>query len=149
MHIYETHPICWEFIESMSKITQGTKPVFLSEGGQGSAYNSIATKRNILKAGATFENYWLTNWIEPAVKGLETIWTKYRLYNIYPNIEDMLVASQKMAASQRAIFFKVVRSSPGINGYSLTSMTDTGAGEGIMDDFRHYKADHCKMLSDG
>jgi hypothetical protein len=149
VHIYESHPIRWEFIESMRNIAEGTRPIFVSEGGQASACNSIASNRNMLRVQPSGKNIMLTDWIEPAVRDLEAIWTKYRLYNIYPNIEDMLVASQKMAATQRAIFFNVIRSNPGINGYSLTSLTDLGAGEGIMDDFRHFKSGYYNVISDG
>jgi hypothetical protein len=152
VHIYESYPISWEFIESMANLSNSPKPIFVSEGGQSSAIDPIASMRYVLEAGATNR---LSDYIEPKIKGLEAIWAKYKLYDVYSNIEEMVIDSQKMAADQRAIYFNVIRSNPKINGYNVTSLTDVGLndyfgdGEGVMDEFRHFKAGHYQVTSDG
>lgn len=146
VHIYEGHPINREFLESMSALARKTNPVFVSEGGQASVPDPLGFERHFLKAGGASR---LLKEYQPKARALEGVWNKYRLHDIYPSIEEMIVDSQRMAAAQRAIYFSAVRANPGINGYSLTSLTDIGAGEGLMDDFRHYKAGHFQAVSDG
>lgn len=139
-HIYELHPISWRFVEDMARLTEGVRPIFVSEAGQSSASDPIAFKKSLLAAGA---NQNLLDPVEARIKTLEAMWSKYGLYDVYPNIEDMLIASQRMGAAQRAIFFNIIRSNPRFIGYNVTD--DTCA----MDEFKHFRAGHLQVLSEG
>jgi hypothetical protein len=121
VHIYESFPVSWEFQESFLRSVGKSKPVFVSEGGQGSANQVIAAKRNLQLAGSSAQTWQLNGWVGKMSDGLEMIWKKYGLHDRYPNIEAMLVDSQLIAASQRARFMNLIRANKGINGYSLTS----------------------------
>jgi hypothetical protein len=95
--------------------------------------------RDMEQAGAPPSAYaW--QWIKPLTKDLQATWAKYGLDGVYPSIESLFIDSSLSESQQRALIFDVVRGNPKINGYSLTSETETwGEGEGIMDGFRDYK----------
>ena len=148
-HVYNRYPTTWDFVTGFSNLGRDAKPFFLSEAGLGTSYNAIKEKRKMLGEGAGPDAYaW--RWINPAVVGLEQAWAKYGLSSTYPSIEDMLLDSELSGSRQREIMFSIARSNPKVNGYNLTSITDAwGAGEGVMDNFREWKAGHLPVMQTG
>ena len=89
-------------------------------------------------------------WINPMIEGLEKIWAKHKLREVYPSIEEMLVDSQRLAARERALWFNILRSNPKVNGYSLTGHSDYwGYAEGVTDTFGEFKAGHLAAMRAG
>ncbi len=148
-HIYNVYPTPWTFVTAFANLARDTKPFFLSEAGIGSTYNSIREEEKMVEAGAPPSAYaW--SWIRVDVEGLKKTWAAYGLEGTYPVIEDMLVDSELSASRERELIFSVVRSNPKVNGYNLTSLNDAwGAGEGVMDNFRDFKAGMLPVLQAG
>jgi hypothetical protein len=148
-HIYPTFPTSWGFVTSMANMANDPRPTFVSEGGIGSSYNAYAEKRKLQEAGAP-NGAFAWGWINPMIEGLEKIWAKHKLHEVYPSIEAMLVDSQKLAARERALWFNILRSNPKVNGYSLTGHSDYwGYAEGVTDTFGEFKADHLAAMQNG
>lgn len=149
VHIYNTFPNTWNFINSLTSIGSGTNNIFVSEAGAGSMFNSIDEDRMLHQYNAE-PNAPAWAWTTGKINALNAIWTKYEMSSVYPNIEDALLDSQKSSATQRAQLFSAIRSNPKINGYSVTSLTDSGGtGEGIMTNFRQWKSGMLPVLQDG
>ena len=148
-HIYNSYPLSWSFIGEMRTYGASTRPVFVSEGGQGSAFDPYTEKQKLTEAQAPpTAAAW--GWAQPRIDALEAVWARYGLVDAYPKIPDMIADSQRSAARQRELFTRAVRSNPQISGYSMTSMTDAfGLGEGIWDNFRGWKAGHEEAVSTG
>jgi hypothetical protein len=148
-HIYNRYPTSWKFVTGFANLAQNTKPFFLSEAGIGSVFNCVREEEKMREAGAPASAYaW--NWIKPDADGLRKTWATFGLYDVYPSIEDMLVDSEISASHQREMIFSIVRSNPKVNGYNLTSIVDAwGAGEGVMNSFREFKAGHLAVLQAG
>ncbi len=148
-HIYNVYPTPWTFVTAFANLARDTKPFFLSEAGIGSTYNSIQEEEKMVEAGAPPSAYaW--NWIKVDVEGLKKTWAAYGLEGTYPVIEDMLVDSELSASRERELIFSIVRSNPKVNGYNLTSLNDAwGAGEGVMNNFREFKAGYLPVLQAG
>jgi hypothetical protein len=149
VHIYPTFPTSWGFVTSTANPANNKQPTFVSEGGIGSSYHAFAEKRKLQRAGAANDAFaW--GWINPMIQGLENIWAKHKLHDVYPSIEEMLVDSQKLAARERALWFNILRSNPKVNGYSLTGHSDYwGFAEGVTDTFNEFKAGHLAAMQAG
>jgi hypothetical protein len=148
-HIYNVYPTSWKFVTAFAALARDTKPFFLSEAGIGSTYNSLREEQKMVEAGAPPGAYaW--NWIRVDVGGLKRTWSAYGLGETYPSIEDMLLDSERSASRERALLFSAVRGNPKVNGYNLTSLNDAwGAGEGVMNNFREFKAGMLETLQEG
>jgi hypothetical protein len=149
-HIYPTYPLSWSFITDFAKLDQDSPhPFFLSECGIGSIYNAIEEKRQMIKAHApAWSPSWA--WINSGADGIARTWTAYGLKETYPNMENIFIDSELESANQRALIFSVVRSNPKMNGYNLTSIEDAwGGAEGVMNNFREYKAGNLKAMQEG
>jgi len=139
-HIYTRWPLAWSFLTSFLHLAENTQPFFVSEAGMGDLFADVfKSARDLEQAGAPPTAYaW--QWIKPLTADLQATWAKYVLATDYPSIESLFVDSSLSESQQRTLIFDVVRGNPKINGYSLTSETETwGEGEGIMDGFRDYK----------
>lgn len=139
-HIYTRWPLAWPFLTSFLHLAEHTKPFFVSEAGMGDLFADVfKSARDLHQAGAPPTAYaW--QWVKPLMADLQVTWAKYGLTDVYPSIESLFIDSSLSESQQRALIFDVVRGNPKINGYSLTSETETwGEGEGIMDGFRDYK----------
>ncbi|WP_162462958.1 DUF4082 domain-containing protein [Paenibacillus psychroresistens] len=149
VHVYNTYPTTWNFVNSFASLGSGTSNIFVSEAGAGGMFNSFDNDRKLhaYNAGPLVVPWsWTTN----KITALNYIWTKYGMSSVYPVIEDAILDSQKAESKQRAQLFSTIRSNPRIMGYSLTSLTDSGGSqEGIMTDFRDWKADILPVLQDG
>ncbi|MCX7803729.1 MAG: hypothetical protein N3A38_00935 [Planctomycetota bacterium] len=150
LHVYHLYPADWEFIRAMMNLGAETRPLFLSEAGSAGAFNAIGEKRKLDEAGAPADAFARTHWVDRMCAGIREAWERHRLGDVYPDPEEMLLDSQRIAARQRSLLFSMVRGNPKINGYSLTSILDCwGYGEGVMDAFREFKPDHLDVLRRG
>ena len=149
-HIYPTYPLSWSFITDFAKLDQdNAHPFFLSECGIGSLYNGIEEKRQMIKAHApAWSPSWA--WINSSVDGVQHTWSAFGLQKTFPTPESIFTDSEQVSANQRALVFSVVRSNPKMNGYNLTSIEDSwGGAEGVMNNFREYKAGNLKAMQEG
>ncbi len=149
-HIYTQWPLSWTFLTDLLHLAEHTKPFFVSESGMGDLFADVyKSARDLEKAGAPPTTYaW--QWIKPLMADLQVTWSKYGLTREYPSIESLFIDSSLSESQQRALIFDVVRGNPHINGYSLTSETETwGEGEGIMDGFRDYKPGMLETMQAG
>lgn len=147
-HIYEPYPTSLEFAREMLHLGARTGPFFVSEAGQGSIYDALGAQRLMKAANAPKDAYLSTETINPGVRAIREVWAKYHLYDTYPNIEQMIRASQESAAVQRALFLSCIRANGKVMGHNVTDLTDTfGSGGGIMDSFRNFKAGYFDMFT--
>ena len=145
VHWYPRYPLSW--------VLEGPSGGFLSEGGIGSSNDPYGSKRRMQRLGVANDavcGALVNTWIQK----MEEIWGKYGLRDVYPTIEAMFVDSERSAARERAVFFNIVRSNPGVSGYSLTDLGDCGSGiggrgEGIFNTSFELKADHLDVLQSG
>ncbi len=148
-HVYESYPTSWKFIMAFEELGHATKPFFLSEAGDGSAYNPYDEQRRLDVVHAPADAY-ARGWIRAAIEGLDRSWREYGLGGIYPQIETMLIDSALAQSRQRALTFSFVRANPKVNGYNLTSLNDCwGSGEGVLDNFQEFKPGHFDVLQQG
>jgi hypothetical protein len=149
-HIYPTYPTSWSFATDFPKLDQDNPhPFFLSECGVGSLYNGIEEKRQMIKAHApAWSPSWA--WINSSVDGVQHLWSTFGLQKTFPTPESIFTDSELVSANQRALIFSIVRSNPKMNGYNLTSIEDAwGGAEGVMNNFREYKAGNLKAMQEG
>lgn len=149
IHVYNTYPTSWTFLNVFRTFAAATRPVFVSEGGNGSVFDCFTEQRKLAEAKAPASaQAW--KWATPRVQRLESLWQRYGLAEAYPEIPAMIADSQRNAACERDLFTRAIRANPQFCGYSLTSMTDAwGAGEGIWDNFRDWKAGHREVITAG
>ena len=125
------------------------RAAFLSEAGAGSQANVIGEYLNLEEKDISHLSFEY-NLLKPQVEQITKIFEDYGCDRIYGSAEEMIVDSQRLQASQRALLFDYIRSNPKISGYSLTMSTDTGfTGEGIMTMYGQYKPDMTVTLQEG
>ncbi len=148
-HLYPHVPqeqIIIDFIRTMGSDGQ---IVFLSEYGIGSLVNAIRVTRRFEQEGASAE-------LEDAAlyRSYEELykadWLKYKMANVYPFPEDMLIESQKLNARWRLEGLNAIRANPQICGYNLSGTVDqVMAGEGLWTTWRELKPGMIDALQDG
>ncbi|MBB6670806.1 glycoside hydrolase family 2 TIM barrel-domain containing protein [Cohnella nanjingensis] len=147
IHVYNNFPTSWNFLTAFAKLGERTKNMFLSEAGAGSIYNAVLEEQKAIQANA-LTNLGIYTFARERSAALNETWKKYGLDDTYPNIEDAMIDSEMSEASERALLLSAIRSNPKINGHSLTSLFNGASGEGIMDNFRGWKAGHENMLKE-
>ena len=125
------------------------KPVFLSEYGVGSQFNSIDELRRYEQAGAG-EHLPDAALIRSEAERFKADLRRFKLEGVYPFPEDFLRDSYRHSVEQRRSAFDVVRSNPSLCGYNLTGMLDHGlTGEGMWTLWREWKPGAADCLRDG
>ena len=134
LHTYPHVPHSSEIIAWL-RILAGIQTGFLSEYGIGSLVNAIRIKGLYEQAGARpdLADYQLHK--KCAEKYLAD-WEKYGIKDVYPDPEDLLLASERLHAEHRKLGYTALRSNPGICGYSLTGIIDQPCGEGLLTSWR-------------
>ncbi len=127
----------------------GTKPVFVSEGGVGSAYNAIAGMRYAEQIGAA-DTSGLVVYSSVEEAQLRDFIVKYGFEDIYPVAEDYYTDVDAAQAKARKLYYDLIRSNPQIAGFSLTAALDEAfAGEGMFGLLRQFKKDQIEVLEQG
>ena len=125
------------------------RPVFLSEGGIGSAQNVITDHKKYEEQPGLPANLEDRVFFRKMVEEFESDWKRFGMQDVYPFPEDMLRESQRIHASQRRRWFDLVRANPNFCGHSMTSMLDGTSGEGIWTFWREFKPGIVDAMRDG
>ena len=148
-HVYPFLPQSDEHTALIRALGQGAKPVFLSEYGIGSQFNSIDELRHYEQAGAS-PDLLDAALIRSEADRFRADLGRFRLGGVFPFPEDFLRESYRHSVRQRRFAFDVVRSNPQICGYNLTGMLDHGlSGEGMWTLWREWKPGVAECLRDG
>jgi hypothetical protein len=149
IHYYPPYPISAESRAMLRRFGARARPVFLSEGGIGSALNAIAELRRYEERPALRADLEDRVFFRAIVEDFQKDWQRFKMDGVYPFPEDMLRDSQRVHASQRRQWFDLVRSNPNLCGHSLTSMLDGTSGEGIWTFWREFKPGIVDVMRDG
>lgn len=149
LHLYPTMPYDHTAKMWFDGIGANGRAAFLSEAGAGSQANVIGELLSLQEndvSRLSFEYGFLS----PQVKQFNALYEEYGCDQVFSSPENMLIATQELQASQRALLFDYIRSNEKINGYSLTMSTDTGfTGEGVISMYGQYKPDMTEVLQEG
>ncbi len=149
VHYYPEYPISPEACARLRNLGSKARPVFLSEGGIGSALNAIAELKKFEEKPELSPNLEDRVFFRKIVEGFEADWKRFKMTDVYPSAEDMLRESQRIHGSQRRRWFDLVRSNPNLCGHSMTSMLDGTSGEGIWSFWREPKPGIVDVMRDG
>lgn len=148
-HLYPAVPHPPAIINHIRTLGHGTKPVFLSEYGIGSLFNTIHEYHMFEQDGARTDVPEAVL-IRSMADNLVADWERFGMDEVYAFPEDMLRESQRLHARQRLLGFDLIRSNPNICGYNLTGMLDHAiTGEGLWTYWREWKPGIVDVLSDG
>ena len=148
-HFYPLVPQSPPDAALIRSLGQGSKPVFLSEYGDGSLFNVIHEWLHFQQAGARpdLED---AGWVKRQSEALAADWKRLGFDDVYPFPEDLLRESERLHARQRAMGLDRIRSNPQLCGYNLTGMLDHGmTGEGLWTLWREWKPATFDALRDG
>ncbi len=148
-HFYPPFPLAERHRRQLRALGQGSKPVFLSEGGIGSQHNAIDELRGFdrLDVPADVPD---RSYIRRMAERFTADWTRFGMDGVYPFPVDFFRDSYRLHSRQRRLFFDMVRSNPRLCGYNLTGLLDHGlTGEGLWSFWRRWKPGIAEVLEDG
>jgi hypothetical protein len=137
-HRYPRVPHTGDIIQSLRRLAEGDKPVFLTEYGIGSAVDLWRAVRHFEHAGApeTEDAQFLRDKLNHFLRD----WEQWRLDEVYARPEDFFAESLRKMAGQRTLGLNAIRSNPHLVGHSLTGAIDhVMCGEGLTTLFRELK----------
>ncbi len=149
LHSYPVSPLSAGDVRFLRTVGTGTKPVFLSEFGEGALFDVIDEWRRFCQDGRRpdLED---AAWVRYQSEALERDWARFGLASVWPSAEMMLRESQRLNADVRRRDLDIVRSNPRLCGYSLTGLLDHGmCGEGLWTYWRRFKPEMFDAISDG
>ena len=109
---------------------RNTKPIFISEAGNGSHTNPVRLLRIAKSAGALPTDP-IVSFYERLVRGLEKFLEVNGFNNLFPFPESFCEETERLNKRQREELFDVIRANPMLCGYSLTSWGY--ANEGVLE----------------
>lgn len=147
-HLYPQVPHSAETMRLIRTLGQGTKPIFLSEYGIGSAVDLTLVVRNFEQRGADKVN--AGAYYRQALDKFLVDWEKWRMADVFGRPEDYFEKCVAAMADQRLLGINAIRSNPTMNGYSVTGAIDHGySGEGLTRAFREMKTGTVDAIFDG
>lgn len=149
IHYYPGYPITPANCAKLRQMGGKARPVFLSEGGIGSALNAVAELKKYEEKPELSANLEDRIFFRKIVAAFDADWKRFGLKDVYPFAEDMLRESQRIHGSQRRRWFDMIRSNPNYCGHSMTSMLDGTSGEGIWSFWREFKPGIVDVMRDG
>ena len=148
-HSYPKIPFSDEVVDGYLTLGKNVKPVFLSETGAGSQYNSPGELRRFEQAGAS-ELLPDRIFIKSMADRYEQDFIRYGLEDVYPYSEDFYFDSQRHQARNRRFIFNLIRGNAQICGYNVTGLLDHAmAGEGLWSFWREFKPGMMDVLEGG
>jgi hypothetical protein len=149
-HIYPRVPHDARTVEFMRTVGQGTKPVFVSEYGIGSAVDLVRVARHYEQRGAEAS-------AEAGIyrkrldQFMSECWEAWKLAELFQRPEDYFRVCVTKMADLRLLGINIIRSNPNIIGYSVCGTVDQGkTGEGVTaSTFRELKPGVVDAVSDG
>jgi hypothetical protein len=147
-HAYPRVPHTAETIQFLRTLGQGTKHVFLSEYGIGSAVDLWRAVRHYERLGA--ESLEDAQFYRDKLNRFLADWERWGLADTFGRPEDYFAASLRKMAGQRTLGLNAIRSNPNLVGYSLTGTVDQGmTGEGLFTTFRELKPGTVDAMFEG
>lgn len=148
IHMYPEVPQTAEFTQKYRDLGKNSKPMFLSEGGIGSAVDLWRVTRHFERFGK--EEAEDAKFYKGKLDKYLVDWEQWKLDQIYARPEDFFTESLSRMASQRTLGLHAIRSNPKIIGYNLTGMNDhVMTGEGLTTTFRELKPGTVDALFEG
>ncbi|MBM3238879.1 hypothetical protein FJZ31_21520 [Candidatus Poribacteria bacterium] len=148
-HYYPPIPLSADSIRFFRTLGEKTKPVFLSEHGNGSEVDAIRVIRLYEQTGAP-ENLEDYQQYRSEAEKYSTDWERFGLDAVFASPGDLLLQSQRVQAEQRLVGLNAIRSNPNLCGYSLTGLCDQGmTAEGLWTTFRELKPGMTDAIRDG
>jgi hypothetical protein len=147
-HAYPRVPHTPETIQFLRTLGQGTKHVFLSEYGIGSAVDLWRAVRHYERLGA--ESAEDAQFYREKIGLFLADWQRWNMAEAFGRPQDYFAESLRKMAGQRLLGLNAIRANPNLVGYSLTGTVDQGmTGEGLTTTFREFKPGTVDALSDG
>jgi hypothetical protein len=148
-HYYPAIPLSADSVRFFRNLGEGTKPVFLSEHGNGGEVDAVRVIRLYEQVGARpdLEDYILYK--SEADKFLAD-WEHFGMDSMFASPVDFMLQTQQVQAEQRLVGLNAIRSNPNMCGYSITGLVDQGmTAEGLWTTFRELKPTMMETIRDG
>jgi hypothetical protein len=147
-HDYPRVPHLADTIHSLRNLGHGTKPVFLSEYGIGSAVDLWRVVRHYERLGV--ESVEDAQFYREKLDSFLADWQRWRMAETFGRPQDYFAETLRKMAGQRLLGLNAIRANPNLAGYSLTGTVDQGmTGEGLTTTFRELKPGTVDALFDG
>lgn len=148
VHVYPRVPHYPETIEFIRALGRGTKPVYLSEYGIGSAVDLWRLTRHFERLGKDGAED--AQFYRDKLDRFMADWERWRLAECFARPEDFFAACVRKMAGQRTLGLNAIRSNPGIVGYGVTGTMDQAlTGEGLTTTFRELKPGTVDAMFEG
>jgi len=148
-HVYPHVPHSDETSTFLRTVGHDSKPVFLSEYGIGSMLDVVQIMGRYQQAGGAPSEDDLSVY-RTMRERLEADWSRFKMDDVYPFLQDVLRESQRLHAHQRTLGLNLIRSNPRMAGHNVTGMLDHGyTGEGLWTLWREWKPGIVDALEDG
>ena len=142
IHYYPLQPYGNSVLTNYEKLESYNRGVFLSEAGTGTIFDVIS-----LIGYREMEDQNLGSAYPEQIDAYRSWFKKYGVDAVFASPEELIAASYKLGAEQRARLTTYVRSIGKMNGYLLTGGMDCNQlGEGIHDEYGQYKDYHFDAL---
>ena len=125
-HLYPKVPFDNKTVEFIRNIGSEDRPVFISEFGVGCQYDLQDAYLDLLKNN--IPDHPSLPYYKVQIDCLNEFVDKYDMDDIYPTARDFLMESIKSEAEARRESISLLRSNPGICGYSMTSFGISNEG---------------------
>lgn len=137
-HPYQQLPHNAGVINTLRTLNDGSKSVFISEYGIGSAQDVVRITRHFEQLGKTS-----LGWAVPHRQMLDAFmadWNRWNLGGTFANPEDYFQQCEAWMAGLRKLGVNAIRANPRVVGYSMTALQDPiMSGEGLTTLFRELK----------
>jgi len=147
-HHYPRVPHTAAEIRRLRTASSGTRPVFISEYGIGSAVDLWRTTRHYERLGQTHLDG--AKFYRAMLDRFLVDYKRWKLDQCFAGPDDYFRRCLSKMAAQRLLGLNAIRANPNVVGYSLTGTVDQGwTGEGLTTTFREFKPGTVDALHDG
>jgi len=146
-HAYPRVPHTADTIQFLRTLGQGTKHVFLSEYGIGSAVDLWRAVRHYERLGK--DSVEDAQFYRDKLDRFLADWQRWRMADTFGRPQDYFTECLRKMAGQRTLGLNAIRANPSLVGHSLTGTVDQGmTGEGLFTTFRELKPGTADALFD-
>ncbi|MBQ1456325.1 MAG: hypothetical protein IIZ25_10840 [Thermoguttaceae bacterium] len=147
IHPYKMVPHTAGVIQELRTAQSGSRPIFLSEYGVGSAVDLFRLTRlfeqNHATGAADAKHY------RQRLDGFMADWNRWKLDDAFYGPEDFFRQAIARMAEQRRIGINAIRANPRVVAHSVTGTHDQGiSGEGLTTLWREYKPGTLEVMAD-
>lgn len=135
VHIYARIPLTFRGKYAFRCHGKNLKPAFLSEAGANSMSDALSLTRRIEQEHFVPNSSHTKN-ILLCAEFFEKEWERYGLGDVYPFIEDMVMAGNRQCAQTKILQFECIRSNPQFAGISYSCLSGPASAFGLLNWFR-------------